>query len=158
MSVKKPSHLFLCLKFCTLTLSICLLVFRFWRALRSFDQTDRAKFLQFVTGSSKVPLQVNNNFYCTCCLYSAGRNDFDAGSINYEGHWKGWALKSRLFVSFVGSEMATSPTKVEVIGQKTFLRRYKSLFETLEIRLTCKTRSISLLLDTGGQKMAHKSR
>ena len=31
---------------------------RFWRALRSFDQTDRAKFLQFVTGSSKVPLQV----------------------------------------------------------------------------------------------------
>ena len=35
-----------------------LLLFRFWRALRSFDQTDRAKFLQFVTGSSKVPLQV----------------------------------------------------------------------------------------------------
>merc|ERR1719192_667364 len=29
----------------------------FWRALRSFDQTDKAKFLQFVTGSSKVPLQ-----------------------------------------------------------------------------------------------------
>jgi len=29
----------------------------FWRALRSCDQTDRAKFLQFVTGSSKVPLQ-----------------------------------------------------------------------------------------------------
>jgi len=29
----------------------------FWRALRSFDQTDRAKLLQFVTGSSKVPLQ-----------------------------------------------------------------------------------------------------
>lgn len=30
---------------------------RFWRALRSFDQADRAKFLQFVTGTSKVPLQ-----------------------------------------------------------------------------------------------------
>lgn len=29
----------------------------FWRALRTFDQTDKAKFLQFVTGSSKVPLQ-----------------------------------------------------------------------------------------------------
>merc|ERR1719336_387743 len=29
----------------------------FWRALRSFDSTDKAKFLQFVTGSSKVPLQ-----------------------------------------------------------------------------------------------------
>lgn len=29
----------------------------FWRALRSFDQADRAKLLQFVTGTSKVPLQ-----------------------------------------------------------------------------------------------------
>ncbi|XP_037933136.1 E3 ubiquitin-protein ligase HUWE1-like [Teleopsis dalmanni] len=29
----------------------------FWRSLRSFDQADRAKFLQFVTGTSKVPLQ-----------------------------------------------------------------------------------------------------
>lgn len=29
----------------------------FWRALRSFEQTDRAAFLQFVTGTSKVPLQ-----------------------------------------------------------------------------------------------------
>ena len=29
----------------------------FWHALRSFDQADRAKFLQFVTGSSKVPLK-----------------------------------------------------------------------------------------------------
>ncbi|ESO02925.1 hypothetical protein HELRODRAFT_81131 [Helobdella robusta] len=29
----------------------------FWRALKSFDQADRARFLQFVTGTSKVPLQ-----------------------------------------------------------------------------------------------------
>ena len=29
----------------------------FWRALRSFDQADRAGFIQFVTGTSKVPLQ-----------------------------------------------------------------------------------------------------
>ncbi|CAF1298860.1 unnamed protein product [Adineta ricciae] len=29
----------------------------FWRALRSFDKEDLAKFLQFVTGTSKVPLQ-----------------------------------------------------------------------------------------------------
>lgn len=29
----------------------------FWRAMRHFDQTDRAAFLQFVTGTSKVPLQ-----------------------------------------------------------------------------------------------------
>ncbi|GAA6048825.1 hypothetical protein JCM3770_003640 [Rhodotorula araucariae] len=29
----------------------------FWRALRSFSQTERAKLLQFVTGSSRVPLE-----------------------------------------------------------------------------------------------------
>uniref|UniRef100_A0A0X3PV62 HECT-type E3 ubiquitin transferase n=2 Tax=Schistocephalus solidus TaxID=70667 RepID=A0A0X3PV62_SCHSO len=28
----------------------------FWRALESFDQEDRARFLQFITGTSKVPL------------------------------------------------------------------------------------------------------
>jgi E3 ubiquitin-protein ligase HUWE1 len=28
----------------------------FWRALESFDQQDRARFLMFVTGTSKVPL------------------------------------------------------------------------------------------------------
>ena len=36
---------------------LCLQIIWFWRALRSFDQADRAKFLQFVTGTSKVPLQ-----------------------------------------------------------------------------------------------------
>ncbi|CAK9823562.1 E3 ubiquitin-protein ligase HUWE1, partial [Anthophora retusa] len=35
----------------------CLQIQWFWRALRGFDQADRAKFLQFVTGTSKVPLQ-----------------------------------------------------------------------------------------------------
>jgi len=29
----------------------------FWRALRAFDEADRACLLQFVTGTSKVPLQ-----------------------------------------------------------------------------------------------------
>jgi len=29
----------------------------FWRAVRSFDQTEKAKLLQFVTGTSKVPLE-----------------------------------------------------------------------------------------------------
>ena len=32
----------------------------FWRALRSFDQTDKAKFMQFVTGSSKVKIKFLN--------------------------------------------------------------------------------------------------
>lgn len=35
----------------------CFQIQWFWRALRSFDQADRARFLQFVTGTSKVPLQ-----------------------------------------------------------------------------------------------------
>jgi hypothetical protein len=29
--------------------------------------------------------------------YQGVRNDFEAGNIHYEGHYKGWALKSRLF-------------------------------------------------------------
>ena len=29
----------------------------FWRPLRSFDHAAQAKFLQFITGTSKVPLQ-----------------------------------------------------------------------------------------------------
>ena len=41
----------------TVTLPLSLQVQWFWRALRSFDQADRARFLQFVTGTSKVPLQ-----------------------------------------------------------------------------------------------------
>lgn len=28
-----------------------------WRAVRSFDQTEKAKLLQFITGTSKVPLE-----------------------------------------------------------------------------------------------------
>lgn len=39
------------------TYSTCPQIQWFWRALRSFDQAERAKFLQFVTGTSKVPLQ-----------------------------------------------------------------------------------------------------
>ncbi len=31
--------------------------------------------------------------YLLFILYGAGRNDFDAGDIHYEGHCKGWALK-----------------------------------------------------------------
>ena len=61
-----------------------MLLIRFWRALRSFDQTDRAKFLQFVTGSSKVPLQVIvesllvekiNNIDVQSGIRSSGRNE-----------------------------------------------------------------------------------
>jgi hypothetical protein len=46
--------------------------------------------------------------YRTCCLYGAGRNDFDAGNIHYKGHWKEWALK---FGTFLGPEMATSKAR-----------------------------------------------
>ncbi len=30
-------------------------------------------------------------------LYGAVRNSFEADNIHYEGHWKGWAWKQRLF-------------------------------------------------------------
>ncbi len=57
----------------------------------------------------RIPVQkaqndITNNL-CTCCLYGAGRNDFDVGYIHFEGHWKGWALKIE---TFLGPEMATS--------------------------------------------------
>jgi hypothetical protein len=57
--------------------------------------------------------------YPTCCLYDAGRNDFDVGNIHYEGLWKGWALKIE---TFLGPEMATTePTEVSAIfGPKKF--------------------------------------
>lgn len=31
----------------------------FWRAMKSFSQTELAKFMQYVTGTSKIPLQVS---------------------------------------------------------------------------------------------------
>ncbi len=40
---------------------------------------------------------LKNNYYCTCYFNGAGRNDFDAGNIYYEGHCKGWALKIETF-------------------------------------------------------------
>ena len=43
----------------------------FWRALRSFDQTDKAKFMQFVTGSSKVK-KVFENMKCNFCPQEPG--------------------------------------------------------------------------------------
>jgi hypothetical protein len=49
--------------------------------------------------------------YLTCCLYGAGRNDFDVGYIHFEGHWKGWALKIETFLS---PEMATSEAYIEI--------------------------------------------
>lgn len=52
--IKKQNHI---VYICTSDIYICTQIQWFWRSLRSFDQADRAKFLQFVTGTSKVPLQ-----------------------------------------------------------------------------------------------------
>jgi hypothetical protein len=37
--------------------------------------------------------------------YVTVRNDFEAGNIHYEGHWKVWALEIE---AFLGPEIATS--------------------------------------------------
>uniref|UniRef100_A0A8C8D2U8 HECT-type E3 ubiquitin transferase n=1 Tax=Oncorhynchus tshawytscha TaxID=74940 RepID=A0A8C8D2U8_ONCTS len=65
----------------------------FWRALRSFDQADRAKFLQFVTGTltpGKVPLQGKELPFSiplqTICLFSCSFNQLDLPA--YESYEK----------------------------------------------------------------------
>ncbi len=39
-----------------------------------------------------------------------GHNDFDAGNIHFNGHWKGWALKIK---TFLGPERATSKASAQ---------------------------------------------
>jgi hypothetical protein len=49
-------------------------------------------------------------------LYGAERNDFDAGNIHHDGHWKGRALKSRLFWALKwqrAKRVTFGPKKVE---------------------------------------------
>jgi hypothetical protein len=40
---------------------------------------------------------VHKIIYVPVVYMELGLNDFDAGTIHYVCHWKGWALKSRLF-------------------------------------------------------------
>jgi len=61
------------------------------------------------------------NYYCTCYLYGAVRNGFEAGRIHYKGYWKGWALEIE---TILGLEMATSEANV-------ISRRNTSLMSTI---------------------------
>ncbi len=45
------------------------------------------------------------NINVPVCLYGAVLNGFEAGKIHYEGHWKGWALETEIFLC---PEMAMS--------------------------------------------------
>jgi hypothetical protein len=50
-------------------------------------------------------------------------NNFDAGSIHYEGNWKKWALKSRLFWILKWQQakrVPFGPKKVEISGATPF--------------------------------------
>jgi hypothetical protein len=49
----------------------------------------------------------------------AVRNDFETGNIHYEGHWKGWDLEIKTFLS---PEMATSEQSA-IWAQKKRLQR-----------------------------------
>ncbi len=55
------------------------------------------------------------NYYCTCCLYGAGRNDFDGENPIRGPCWKGWALKIE---TFLGPEMGPWTKRVPFQGPK----------------------------------------
>jgi hypothetical protein len=61
--------------------------------------------MSFIFFNTRKQVWQNNIYKCTCCLNGGGRNDFDAGTIPYEGHWKRWASEIE---TFLGHEMATS--------------------------------------------------
>jgi hypothetical protein len=52
-------------------------------------------------------------------LYGAICNDFEAGKIRYEGHWKGWALEVQ---TFLGPEMSAS--EATAVGSKKVEAKY----------------------------------
>ncbi len=53
-----------------------------------------------------------------------GRNDFEAGKSNFEGHWKAWALKIEIFL---GSVMATSEASA-IRAQKSRVEKKAGMF------------------------------
>ncbi len=57
-----------------------------WIWIFIFDTNCRIKFTVF-----GIKCKCWNNYYMYPCLFGGGRNDFDAGNIHYQGHWKGWA-------------------------------------------------------------------
>ncbi len=66
------------------------------------------------------------NYKCTCCLYGAGRNYFDAGKSYFEGYWKGWALKIE---TFLGPKMAKSEASA-MWAKKSFTPSFGAHFRT----------------------------
>jgi hypothetical protein len=61
-----------------------------------------------------------NNYYCTCCLYGAGRNDFDAVNINLRGPLEGVGPEIE---TFLGPEMAKGKASV-IWGPKKLRFRF----------------------------------
>ncbi len=64
-------------------------------------------------------------------IYGAGSNDFDAGNIHYEGHWKGWALKWQLAKPKKGEISGPTPSnglsngfaRIKIIKSKRHIKR-----------------------------------
>jgi hypothetical protein len=57
--------------------------------------------------------------YMYLLFYGEVLNGFDAGNIHYEGHYKGWALKSSLFWALKwqrAQQVLFGPKKVEISG------------------------------------------
>jgi hypothetical protein len=72
----------------------------------------------------------------TCCLYDEGRNVFDAGTIHYEGQWKGgWALKSRLFWALKwqrAKRLPFGPKKIALRTRPPPPHPYRLLYGTIK--------------------------
>ncbi len=96
--------------------------------------------------------QVTVTTYLFTCslLYGAVHNDFEAGSMDYEGHRKGWA---REIETFLGPEMATSGASA-IWSQKVTLHTgnppahpYRSLDGTIKVENNFSLRKKILFLE-----------
>jgi hypothetical protein len=88
------------------------------------------------------------NLACTCCLYGAVRNGFEAGKIHYEGHWMGRALEIK---SFLGPEMATSlkTIKYKLYIKKRYIGNFNGIWIFIYIFFNKLTGWVLLLQDMG---------
>ncbi len=79
---------------------------------------------------------------CTCCLYGAVRNGFEAGKIPYEGHWKGWGVGPRNRNFFGTWNCYTSEAStiiyVYILNLESCLSRRTLCLSAIPVRIACR--------------------